>query len=194
MSRFLVSRLAKAGLESAPPDGVVKMEREHVWLLRGIDMAQLEKLASRTEVQEQWSVMADGANLRVRAINNTEFIMTGKTWEEGTDGKKEVEELTNAAMFAVFKRVASSGMFKKRYFVEWQGHTFEVDIFYNDGDMEAGVAPWCKIDLEVRDMALPIPVLPFTAEEIIKDNPCNRPPELEQVVPMLYKRYFTITR
>lgn len=186
--------LKNVGLESTPADGKVRIEKEHVWLVRGIDLEQLKKLAKGSELQEQWTIMGEGFNLRIRATDNVKFIQTGKTWQHGVDGKTEVELPVNRAMFEVFKKASPSGMIKRRWFVDWQGVTFEVDIFYKEVDGELEIVPWCKIDLEVRDLDKPLPTLPFTAEEIIKDEPAHRTPEMEKVIPLIYQRYLSITK
>lgn len=190
-----MSRLRRtASLEAEDVSGKTTIEKEHVWYLRGINFDQLEKIARKSELQEQWSLMGPGANLRVRAIDDNFFVMTGKTWQEGVAGKAETQLETNRAMFDVFKRVANSGLIKRRYEVESQGHVFEVDIFFVGHDPNNRPAEWCKVDLEVKDLNSAHPVLPFDADEVIKDSPHNRTPELDERIAHLYKTFFTATK
>jgi CYTH domain-containing protein len=181
-------------VEAEDVSGATVKEKEHVWLLRGVDIEQIKKLATSSELQEQWSFMGPNANLRVRAIDNTTFIQTGKSWVDGVDGKDETQLETNLAMFKVFKSLATSGMVKRRYIVPYRGHTLEVDIFFEGHVPDGRPAEWCKVDLEVKDLSLPVPDLPFTAEEIIKDIPHNRPAELQQIVPQIYSTYFSVKK
>lgn len=187
-------RFQSVGIEDTVPDGTTKQEREHVWLMRGFDINQIIKLSTSNSLQEQWSFMGPNANLRVRAIDNSIFVQTGKTWVEGVDGKQETELVTNVTMFNIFKSLAHSGMIKRRYLIPYKGHILEVDIFYVGHDPSNRPAIWCKVDLEVSDLSLPIPELPFTAEEIIKDSPQHRTGELAVLVPKIYSTHFNITR
>ena len=144
--------------EAAAADGVVKQELEYVFFGKIGNLEALEADVPK-EKQEQWSVDGIDGTIRVRAIDDKEYILTTKTWTPGVTGKNECELPTTKDMFEHFKLMAPKGMLKTRYKfpVPDSDLIWEVDVFYNaDGTPQE----WCKIDFEVPDASVKVPPFP----------------------------------
>lgn len=125
-----------------------------------------------SELQEQYAILKPNGTIRIRRkqINGADqYIQAMKTWEAGVVGKDEAQHEVSADEFAMFKRIADSGFYKRRYFIPVnESLKWEVDAILNHkGDF----TDWVKVDLEVPDEYTgEIPnheALPFTLMEAI---------------------------
>lgn len=177
-------------------DGQVRVEREHVFYGRIADFEQL-KSASECIKQEQWQVRVNktDANLArgmIRSRKNlvdqdVEYVLTFKTFTDSED-RLEVTVEGSAGTHEIFKRLSDCGMIKHRYIfpVADSDVKFEVDVFMKpDGTYHH----WCKIDLEVKDLSVPLPAFPITVVDVIKEG-ANLTPEQRNQVTELYDKYF----
>jgi hypothetical protein len=125
-----------------------------------------------SELQEQYAILKPSGTIRIRRkeINGADqFIQTMKTWEAGVVGKDEAQHEVSADEFAMFKRIADSGFYKRRYFIPVnESLKWEVDAILNH---KGEFTSWVKVDLEVPDdYTGEIPnheTLPFTLTEAI---------------------------
>lgn len=165
-------------LEDLAPDGVTRQEKELEIYGTLKDFSVLEN-ATGWELQEQWGLYipktaknagSGGPRVRKTTLSSGEvtYVLTTKVKE--ADGNAECEQDTSEDMFTMFKRLAESGLLKKRYFfpIGDTGLKFEVDVFCgNDGQP----VPQVKIDLEIpEDLSAnfdPSKVkLPFELDEV----------------------------
>lgn len=125
-----------------------------------------------SELQEQYAILKPNGTIRIRRkeINGADqFIQAMKTWEAGVVGKDEAQHEVSADEFAMFKRIADSGFYKRRYFIPVnESLKWEVDAILNH---KGEFTSWVKVDLEVPDdYTGEIPnheTLPFTLTEAI---------------------------
>lgn len=165
-------------LEDLAPDGVTRQEKELEIYGTLKDFSVLEK-ATGWELQEQWGLYipktaknagSGGPRVRKTTLSTGEvsYVLTTKVKE--ADSNAECEQDTSEDMFTMFKRLAESGLLKRRYFfpIGDTGLKFEVDVFCgNDGQP----VPQVKIDLEIpEDLSAnfdPSQVkLPFDLDEV----------------------------
>lgn len=138
-----------------------------------ITTEEYESLKSyNSELQEQYAILKPNGTIRIRRkeINGADqFIQAMKTWEAGVVGKDEAQHEVSADEFAMFKRIADSGFYKRRYFIPVnESLKWEVDAILNH---KGEFTSWVKVDLEVPDdYTGEIPnheALPFTLTEAI---------------------------
>lgn len=161
------------GLEGAV-DGKVHPELEMTLYVKIKDLASLEE-AHEIEKHEQWGLncTAEGAKVRIRAINDRAFILTSKTKIVNSAASNEVEQDISKDMFVSLRQFGREGYFKTRYSFRVPGtkYKWEVDVFKNNGGTDS---QWVKIDFEMDDPEMEIPHLPFAVEEgtlIIAEDP-----------------------
>lgn len=198
MASAALQTLFKSSMESVA-NGKTQVELEYVIYAKLANFDELLK-AARKEEQEQWEIRRENdpsykffGSVRIRAVNNTRFILCCKTLEDGQNGKDEVEMEVTKDFFVALKKIATGGMRKTRYFFPIAGSdmTWEVDVYYDaNGQKEA----WCKIDLEVKQNLPQLPSLPVTVEEKIDAQPLDRTPEERARVDDLLKNKFVLTR
>lgn len=193
LSNNRLSAVIRASLESQPADGQARVERELVFYGKMVDVEQLGK-ADSFETQEQWEMRVEpgskgryGGCARVRKINGDKYILTTKTFLHGDDGCQEVEIEVSKDMFEQYKRLATSGMVKTRYFFKIDDqHTWEVDCYAkDDGTFE----PWVKIDLELSG-DIEVPNFPIELTNVVYGQPGKRTPEENKLLDLLMKGVF----
>lgn len=186
-------------------DGKLHREREHTLYARITDFAIL-KAASSMEHQEQWEIKiaktdanAGQGKFRIRKTvvgdRPPEYVLTCKTNASSERGDNlEVSVPTTEAQFAQFKMLSEAGMVKDRFFfkIEDSDLVWEVDVFYRKGAQPGSgdYEPWCKIDLEVPDLNLPLPPLPEGFTEVIANPYGKRTQQEETRVIALYHNEF----
>ncbi len=103
-----------------------------------------------SELQEQYAILKPNGTIRIRrkCINGVDtYVQTMKTWEVGVVGKDEAQHEVSADEFAMFKRLADSGFYKRRFFVPINDSLkWEVDAILNAAGEFTG---WVKVDLEI---------------------------------------------
>jgi CYTH domain-containing protein len=189
--------LFNPSMESSTPDGVKKDECEYEIYGTLTDMAVLAS-AERSELQEQWGVYiekvsenASGGTLRVRMVDNVNFVFTSKVKLAGSN--EEVEFDSSSDLFNHFKRFATAGMQKRRYFfpVEGSDFVYEVDVFFAP---DGSPIPHVKIDLEIDGPGGidSLPDLPFDLDNMVVIPPGRKSPEHLAFVRDLYNKYYTM--
>jgi hypothetical protein len=185
-------------------DGVAFREIEHVLYARVPNFEELKKAAS-SEHQEQWEIKipktaenSSAGSMRIRrTVKNSdqvEYVLTTKTVMGSEGDKLEVPIPTTLDNFQQFKRFSNRGMVKDRYFfpVEGTDLVWEVDMFYRPGATigSGDYHEWCKIDLEVKDRAAPLPPLPIELTDVIAAPYGKRSEAEEAKVTSLYHNEF----
>lgn len=178
-------------------DGQVRVEREHVFYARITDFDQLKK-ATEMIKQEQWQVRVQkndnniyGGQLRSRKNvtgSNAEYVFTLKTnrpdgdrLETNVDGSADAHEM--------FKLLSDCGMIKDRYVfaIPDSNLKFEIDVFLKpDGSYHN----WCKIDVEVEDMNVPLPAFPITVVDVMEEKGSATPNEVRDKITQIYDECF----
>ncbi len=209
-NRLLAITAAAFALENDVQDGKLFRERERVIYARLSDLSQLSNAAS-VDSQEQWQIKlpktdnnSTKGTIRVRrvmpmkicgtmvmhskpSINSNQYVMTVKA-ERTADDRLEVPLPASEDMFNLFRLLAENGMYKHRFHFPIDGTelVFEVDAFpKTDG---TGYHEWVKIDLELKDVTVDIPELPFKVEEVIYDT--TEDPEQKKKIRELYETIF----
>lgn len=158
------------GLEGE--SGVANREVEFTIYARMTQEAQLDNAEYR-EGHEQWRLpLAEESDIRIRlrGINENKFQITTKR-KDGGEGLIEVDSDLSKLAFEQFKLGAVDGYKKVRFVfpIANSDLKWEVDAFYNQS---GHFHDWVKIDLEVSDMNMEIPLFPISVEEVIfSDSP-----------------------
>lgn len=189
-------RMLNAALESL--DGKMVKEIEHVFYARVARPEELQQAADK-EHHEQWSfkVLKTDANaargeVRVRKTQpfggELRYDLTVKT--DAKDGhRNEVPIPTTVDMFTQFQLFCERGMICDRYRFpdEASGLVWEIDMFImSDGSY----APWCKVDLEVKDFDAALPSFPIELTDVIVGNRRTMTAQENAFVTELYDKYF----
>lgn len=195
-NRLLAITAAMIAMESDVENGKLFRERERVIYARLSDLNQLNDAIS-ADSQEQWQIkipktennsakgsirvrrvlplVKDGEQFKAQLLPKTmgtpdpfQYVLTVKA-ERQADDRLEVPIPATSAMFNLFKSLAENGMIKHRYHfpIDDTGLVFEVDVFMKE---DGTYHEWVKIDLELKDISVDIPLLPFKVEEVIYDN------------------------
>lgn len=158
------------GLESEP-DGMVHPEIEITVYVKVKNLDFL-KAAYSHEVHEQWKLpfKEDGnVRARLRVTNGVVHTLTTKKKRANSYGDDEVEHVITSDLYAHLKLAAVDGYKKTRYnfpipdTVNTSGDEplkWEVDVFPTNGGASS---LWLKVDLEIVDLNMTIPQLPFQA-------------------------------
>lgn len=198
-------------MEEDVQDGKLFRERERVIYARLKDMTVLNK-AAKADSQEQWMIKiaktnnnASKGQIRVRKViplektengfntnivndnkNNIQYVLTAKA-ERSADDRLEVPTPVTKDMFDLFKLLADNGMIKDRYHFPIEGTdlVFEVDAYTK---AEGGYHEWVKIDLELKDVMVDTPPLPFEVEEQILNTTEDK--EEKKKISELYETVF----
>lgn len=181
--------------EAAPANGKREAEDELMFLCKITDFAELNA-AYEVEHQEQWELKSrfnggalNPGTVRVRAINNKEFILTTKIFKGTT---LETEVPTSKDMFEDFKALCPMGQIKKRHKFKIPGFPsmcWEVDVYYKS---DGTPVEYCKIDLEIKDPKFDrnnLPPFPIGVTDIITQN---RTPAEEEKSRMLFLNHFVV--
>lgn len=186
--------------EDQPADGQKRQEREFTYYAKLADPSQLDG-AERYEEQEQWGMRPPPeetrkyqGEARVRHCKPSDgeerYVLTVKTFAEGDDRKDEVELEVSADMFEQYKRLATGGMRKTRYyFPREDGTTWEVDVYLtNDGER----CEWVKVDLEVPDERTEPRDFPIQLTEVIRGTIAERTEEERKQVAEILNTHFVL--
>lgn len=181
-------------------DGQEHKEVEHIFLCKLEDFDQL-KNAQSSELQEQYELRTkpdvenNGVNgvIRVRAIDKgqdpIQYVLTTKLYGSSTARADEVEQEVTEALFEHFKTMAPVGVTKRRYFFPVEGTelVWTVDVYYDeDGNPEG----WCRLELEVDELADELPELPLEFAQIIRQHDPELSEEERALVHRLYETVF----
>ncbi|QVD49338.1 hypothetical protein LUCX_268 [Xanthomonas phage vB_XciM_LucasX] len=195
--KTVIGRFLALSMEAAA-DGQTRTEKEIVTFGKIVDFDELKK-ADRREDQEQWEIRSKDENnqyagcVRIRCIDNKQYILTTKTFrpDRGDLSETEVEldPEIGANMLKEFAKLSTGGMIKTRYFfnVPDSDLVYEVDVYY---DEDKKPRAWCKIDLEVKDMRTARPELPIQLEDAREIPPKNRTEEQQRFVERLMSKEF----
>lgn len=155
------------GLEGLQ-DGVVQKEIEFTFYVHVKDLSELEN-APYKEKHEQWKlpIESDGnKRLRIRLTDDRRAELTTKIQRPGVVGWEEINESIGIPMFSHLREMSVSGYHKYRYSFPIHGTSlkWEVDVFMNKMGKQH---PWVKVDLEVSDLDMEIPKMPFAFTDFI---------------------------
>lgn len=189
-------------LEAEVATGKSQDEIEHVFYARVADFKQFEGMAK--ERQEQWEIKIPktdyntaAGSIRVRKTvedgQAPQYVMTSKVIVDGNGKRDEVPIESTAGQFIHFAVLSDGGMIKDRFTFPIKGTDmkWEVDLFLKpDGSYH----DWCKIDLEVKDLSVPIPnEFPISFTALIPGDKKKQSDTDAQLVRQLYETCF-ITR
>lgn len=170
-------------------DGTPHQEIEYTFFGL-VDNFEWIKGAASSEVQEQWEVFLPkgpelNGKLRIRAVNDREWIFCTKVNRSSELGVKEVEQLTTQGMFKAFCEIATTGYRKTRYNfpVPDSDLVWEIDVYVTP---EGKPYPFIKIDLEVTDVDTPVPELPIEITDPIMSQHSARTPEEHRRIQQLF--------
>lgn len=193
--RHLQALLESISMEAAVLDGAAKQEMEYTFFARVGDWAQFGQ-AQRSEQQEQWEFFCqpgDGreGTVRIRSINNQQFVLCTKLKTPGEIGKAEAEIEVTGDMFKHFRALAPKGTYRTRYVfpIANSNNVWEIDVFKN---AKGETVPWVKIDLEVGNANDPIPPLPINVEEKIVSQPSARSEDEKQIITDLFDNQYAL--
>lgn len=180
-------------------DGRIRKENERMYLAK-CSLDVLQRAAVDPVKQEQYDLQGVNGAIRVRAIDDKEFILCSKAWEPGVDGKDEVEDPVSEGQFNIFKRISPRGLCKVRYHIPIDGTegwwkpekdwtppydgklVWEVDVFYPTLEFDKP-AEWVKIDLEIPPGIKSIlPTLPDIFTDVFDVQFRDRTPEQQRWV------------
>ena len=165
---------------SMEADSTQGVEREKVFYCRIANTAQLEN-ADHIEDQEQWELRpkeTDTGCIRVRKTtpvwksgesSEPTYVMTTKIYTGENGAVVETEQDVSPDIFEAFKKIAPSGLVKRRFSFNIPGTTYkwEVDVFF---DEHGDYAQWCKVDLEMDNLNETTPPFPIEFAEVISGN------------------------
>lgn len=138
-----------------------------------LNLMELPEKADRIQQFEQWEIKSqdttqpNAGTIRVRSIDDKEFILTTKRYKfaGGIRQGSETEIPVPREVFEDFKYLCPLGIRKIRHSFNLPcGLTYEIDLFMkNDGTF----SDWVKIDLEVPAPLEKLPDLPIQVIELI---------------------------
>jgi CYTH domain-containing protein len=176
--------------ENNPLTGKKQLELEYSFMAKLTDMNQLKK-ADSNETYEQWMLMSSdlekGGSIRVRNINDKEFVLTIKNHRKkikGVGNADETEMKCTKDMFESFKKLANFGSKKERYKfkIPNKNYYWEVDVYLKaDGKRWE----WVKLDLELPNVISDLPPFPMNFEKVISNQSKN--PGDEKFIKELFK-------
>ncbi len=149
--------------------GKTELEIEFTIYAELQDLRVLQQAVTK-EVQQQVNISLDTdteIRQRIRSINDKRWILTTKEPVERGFGNLETECDISKDMFGTLMRATKEKLIvKTRYFFPIPGTNlqWEVDVFHTKSGSEH---PWVKIDLEVPNLEMEIPPLPFQVSSVI---------------------------
>lgn len=109
------------------------MEIERKFLVRGNDYKQLARTSSR--IRQGYISSGHGRTVRVRQRDDQAFLtIKGPSLDGGLSRYEFEKEITLDEAHHLFQLCEPGIIDKRRYLVDWGGHTFEVDEFYGDNE------------------------------------------------------------
>lgn len=168
-------------------DGVLSKEIEFTFYAHVKDLSELES-APFKEKHEQWKlpIQSDGTKrLRIRRVDDRRATITTKISRTGMVGWEEIDEHIGIPLFDHLKEMSTSGYFKHRYTFPIIGTQlkWEIDVFQNQTGQPH---PWVKVDLEVDNLDMKIPELPFEFDDFICENDDNMSSSDRRQIDMLW--------
>lgn len=157
-------------------NGRMEQEVEFTLYAKVPSLNEIEKLAVRKEVHEQWDLPVNppsslNGRVRLRKIDDRRNTMTTKIKRSAVPGFEEVNADIPEDLFKHLREFCMRGFKKTRYDIPIPNSDlkWEVDVFLS----QSGAAhPWVKVDVEVHNLSDKIPDLPFTYEEaFFADDP-----------------------
>ena len=149
--------------------GKTELEVEFTIYAELQDIRVLQQAVTK-EVQQQVNISMDtdtDIRQRIRSINGKRWILTTKEPPERGFGNLETGCDISKDMFGTLMRATKEKLVvKTRYLFPIPGTNlqWEVDVFNTKSGSEH---PWVKIDLEVPNLEMEIPPLPFQVNSII---------------------------
>jgi hypothetical protein len=191
--------MKRVGLSLLATDNNVEIE--YVFIAKMTDLSQLKNAKSVTVI-ENWEfksiepIVRPGqiwGTVRARSYDGKRFTMTVKADEnhDNKNGPSVVEEHEipiTRDMFLTFKKLAPVGSIVHRHSFPVNGLNWEIDVYT---DIHGKFYDWCKVDLEVPNINVPLPEFPISFSRVIKRD---RTPEEIQIVKDLYDNKFNILR
>lgn len=173
----ILSKVDLSSLEGivneAKVSGKAEKEIEYTYWAKLKDLNDLKK-ASKIERQEQWYMKSvkEGGMIRVRSIDDKQFILTVKKYNGKVNGLPDVTEIENEInkeMYEELKALLPLGIKKIR-------HVFPIPNSKLKWEIDLSIMPngeyfeWVKFDLEVPKHLNSIPPLPVDVVELINAN------------------------
>jgi CYTH domain-containing protein len=182
--------LQKLGFSTENYDGKLQQELEFTIYAKVSNLRQIETLAVRQERHEQWDLPIDkptalDGRVRLRKIDDQQTTMTTKIRRKGNVAFEEVNLDISEAAFNHLREFCKRGFNKTRYDIPIPNTSlkWEVDVFF----AQSGVPHnWVKIDLEVDDLNVRIPDLPFEVEDCFFADEPNLPADKRQLLDDLW--------
>lgn len=182
------------GLSTIMEKSTTEQEIEHVFYVQVSNYDEIKKLAHSKVVMEQWEIRSSNKNnskvngaIRIRSIDNKEFILTTKLYTDDGMGAKEMNVDVAKDMFEAFKILCPVGTKKTRYSIKDGRHTWEIDVYTNQFGEEVR---WCKVDLEVPNVNTLIPdKFPF---KVIQSISKERTDEQQKFIEDLFIKEFNM--
>lgn len=187
----------------------IELEYEIYGHMRNI--SDIIKLNPTIEHQEQYEILLDRGSMRIRATTiegqETEYVMTLKTWTPGKAGRIESNSgAIDESFFENWKRLATSGIKKTRYkvpagkqrltvpsLIEQWGElvdlTWEIDVFETKNHSQSD---WVKLDLEVKQPLKEMPPLPIELTDKIVNGSNQRTDAEKAKIRQYYDKEFNV--
>lgn len=163
--------LLHLGLE-ANGDGKAENEIEYTSYGRIESFSVLDRYEYEDHVQAEFPVDADGLRMRIRSVNEEDFLLCVKKARKEGKGSIEAEIEITQDMFNLLLSGVKTAVYKRRYFIphDKSGLMYEIDVFTKQDGQRSS---WVKVDLEVpNDDDVQIPHVPFALNDLI-----DLPPE-----------------
>lgn len=187
----------------------IELEYEIYGHMRNI--SDIVKLNPKVEHQEQYEILLENGSMRIRATTKegqeTEYVMTLKTWTPGVAGRVESNSgAIDESFFDNWKRLAKTGLKKTRYsvpagkqrltvpsLIEQYGElvdlTWEIDVFETKNHMQSD---WVKLDLEVKQPLKQMPPLPIELTDKIVNGSNSRTDAEKAKIRQYYDKEFNV--
>lgn len=178
-------------------DGRMEREKEKVFYVKVTDVNKIFPLGKFKRIkQEQWEISiprttdnSAGGRIRVRKEEidgKTTITQTIKTTIALNDSIESTIPITED-LFTQVKQMSTGGMIKERVTLlvdsQKENNIIEVDLF---PIAEGGYHQWVKVDIELTDMNVGIPVLPFSYLEILESGIDSNDKKIQN----LFNNYF----
>ena len=139
------------------------MEIERKFLVRGNDYKSRAHKSFR--IKQGYICSEKGRTVRVRTRDDQAFLTIKGPSYDGGLGRYEFEkEITLDEAKHLFQLCEPGIIDKRRYLVDYEGHTFEVDEFYGDNE---GLV---MAEVELSDADEPYEKLDFIGKEVTGDK------------------------
>ena len=109
------------------------MEIERKFLVKGSDFKQQAR--SSSHIQQGYLCSGKGKTIRVRSRDDKAYLtIKGPSLNGGLSRYEFEKEITLDEANHLFQLCEPGIIDKRRYLVDYEGHTFEVDEFYGDNE------------------------------------------------------------